>query len=163
MKLILEDDLIKKALEAFETKEYQVASKLFQEVFIRSKKSIDCFNAVVCLIYLKKFDDAEEKFINVVKAWNDEVDNRTAPPDTDQINLASLTYNFMRYLIQFKEYNRAWKYFLDMLGVYKHLKITDSTFLYLRGIPFFIDFITAMDLLFAELTIYQKNKKLYMI
>ena len=118
------------ALTYFRQGNYEKSTKMFDKLSSESRNPDDWFNLVTSLTLLSKFSESE-------KALKKAIELHTEFGNHDNISIPNMRFYYMQALKDMKEYERAYSQLVELSNCYTKLTITDGTFLYMRGIPFF--------------------------
>lgn len=122
------------ALVTFRKRDYASALPLFERVAAATGKSDDLFNVMTCSAILGQADHAQQIF--------DELTRRRESGDTDGPSLPQIWYYFGCSLREGGHPSRALPMVEKLRAVYEQLRITDDTFVYIRGVPFLSNTLT---------------------
>ncbi|MCB9062701.1 MAG: hypothetical protein H6622_14345 [Halobacteriovoraceae bacterium] len=114
----------------FHMKDYVNASKVYNDLAIQTQDSVDWFNLSISQTLLGEIDKGEESFKNCIKAIK-------LVGATTRFNRASALYYYGCSLFDVHQYEKSTDILLRLFPIYESLQITDTTFLYIRGIPSF--------------------------
>jgi len=139
-----------KAISNFHLENYKEASKYFEALSNETKSINDIFN-VVTSSTMAGFIEKGEKYIKIIENSNFSkmfTFNRKHPP------IHFMYFYYSKALLDQKEYTRSYEQISKLCEIYISLKITDDTFLYIRGVPFFHETIDTLK----EIYINQNGK-----
>lgn len=116
-------------LVKFRQGKFSESEKIFSDSAANSSDPVDWFNLMTSSTLNKNLDISK-------KAFNKAVDLRMSIKKSD-ISVPQIIYYYMLALRDIKEYTLAFDQFIKMADIYGKYGITDDTFLYMRGVPFF--------------------------
>lgn len=141
-------DLISKlALSYFHTENYNKSTSLFARLSENSQDPIMWFNLCTSAIMNKeelKGLDALNKAIRL---------NRETKTNGQGIPTPFMRLYATKALIDAEKYNLAFNQLNELAEVYGSLSITDPTFLYMRGVPFFDEFVKLVHSILPKQTV----------
>ncbi len=112
----------------------QESYKLSQNVFIKQTKNSnnpnDWLNLLTASTMNKNIYLSEKVLKKTLYLYQKNADESSVP-------IAYIYFYYMQALKDVKEYEKAFKQLENLKKIYSKLVITDGTFLYLRGVPFF--------------------------
>ncbi|MEZ6070023.1 MAG: hypothetical protein R3C10_07025 [Pirellulales bacterium] len=117
------------ALSRFRKKEYREASQLFRELADGSSGAGDWFNVVTSTTLAGDIAAGEEAFKTTLEC-------QEAAGYAQQPSVPFMRHWYACALRDQEEYGRALRQIEELRGMYEQLKITDDTFVYIRGVPF---------------------------
>ena len=117
------------ALIKFQSGNYSEAYPIFLEVSSSSNDVNDWFNVVTSSTLAGKIEISENAFARILKIH--ESTNYTQTPP-----LPIIRQYYACALRDVQEYSKALTQLNELTKIYEQLKITDDTFLYMRGVPF---------------------------
>lgn len=124
------------ALSHFQLREFDRSTKFFLELAKDSNNPNDHFNLATSATLNKDFDIGKKAFDNAVEMYRK---SGTA----ENLSIPNMAFYYLHALKDAGAYEKAFEQ-LEFLGeIYKKLGITDTHFLYMRGVPFFEDVIKA--------------------
>ncbi len=114
----------------FRQGKYNLSEEIFIKQTENSKNSDDWFNLVTSSTLNKNIELSEKAFKKTVEFYekNGKEDNLPIP---------YVYFYYMQGLRDVKEYEKAFTQLEKLKDIYSTLSITDTHFLYMRGIPFF--------------------------
>ncbi|XOV91786.1 MAG: hypothetical protein ACFHWX_16430 [Bacteroidota bacterium] len=126
------------ALSNFRLGDYGTSRIIFKELVVNSKNPDDWFNLVTSATLNNEIELGKQAFDKAIELYrkNGKKDNLSVP---------SMMFYYMQCLKDIKCYDLAFEQLDGLRKIYTDLKITDSTFLYLRGVPFFEHSIDASE------------------
>jgi tetratricopeptide (TPR) repeat protein len=113
----------------FRQRDYQASLQHFREAARESPEAIDWFNLASAELMAARPDGAEEAFQKAM-------DCQEASGYTQQPGVPFMMYFFMSALSKEGFQERAFGHLEELRKLYEAMKITDDTFVYVRGIPF---------------------------
>jgi hypothetical protein len=118
------------ALSYFQLRQFDKSSPLFSELAKGSTNPDDHFNLATSATLNKDFDTGK-------KAFDIAVEQYKKTGTQENMSVPTMAFYYLHALKDVGAYEKAFEQ-LEFLGeVYKKLGITDSHFLYMRGVPFF--------------------------
>ncbi len=117
-------------LSYFRQEKYDLAEEVFVNQTKMSNNPDDWFNLLTASTMNKDIHFSEE----VLKKTLDLSENNLSK---DSIPIPYIYFYYMQALRDVKEYEKAFEQLEKMKKIYSKFVITDATFLYLRGVPFF--------------------------
>lgn len=117
------------ALTYFRQGNYEKSTLEFNKLSLRSKNPDDWFNLVTSLTLDSKFLESEKAFKKAIELYADFGNH-------GNISIPNMRFYYMQALKDMKQYERAYSQLEALSEFYTKLTITDSTFLYMRGVPF---------------------------
>jgi len=118
------------ALTYFRQGDYEKSTSIFERLASNSTNTDDWFNLVSSLTLISKYSESE---IALKKA----IALRANPENKNDISIPNMRYYYMQSLKEMEQYQRAFTQLEVLSDFYTQFTITDSTFLYMRGMPFF--------------------------
>lgn len=120
---------LEQALKLSKEKKHMEAYPIYEELYNKNKNATNAFNLFQCAVYCGK-KDVEEKLYSKLKNY---VPKRTKDP----IELSGCFVRFYYGIIlcETKRNDEAIEIIDYLIDVISHYKITDPTFLYIRGVP----------------------------
>jgi tetratricopeptide (TPR) repeat protein len=116
-------------LGRFRSGEYQESLPFFEAAATGSDQAIDWFNLASAATLASEPDFAENAFRKAL-------DCQEASGYTQQPSVPFMMYIFMVTLSKEGFQERAFRHLEELRKIYEAMKITDDTFVYLRGVPF---------------------------
>lgn len=116
-------------LGRFRSGEYQESLPFFEAAATGSDQAIDWFNLASAATLASEPDFAENAFRKAL-------DCQEASGYTQQPSVPFMMYIFMFTLSKEGFQERAFRHLEELRKIYEAMKITDDTFVYLRGVPF---------------------------
>ena len=117
------------ALTYFRQGNYEKSTSMFDQLASDSKNPDDWFNLVTSLTLMSKYMESEKALKKAIELYA-EFGNH------DNISIPNMRFYYMQALKDMKQYERAYSQLEALSEFYIKLTITDSTFLYMRGVPF---------------------------
>ena len=118
------------ALTYFRQGNYEKSEGIFETLCLHSTNPDDWFHLVTSLTLNSKFKESEKTFSKTLK-YHKEFGTH------ENISIPNLRFYYMQGLKDMKQFDLAFTQLIRLTDFYRQLKITDSTFLYMRGVPFF--------------------------
>jgi hypothetical protein len=125
-----------KGLSYFRQGKYDLSEKIFTELSAKSTNPNDWFNVITSAALNKNFELSDKALEKTIEYYSENGTENDLP--TPQV-----FYYYMLALRDVKEYQKAFVQLEKLKDIYCKLVITDATFLYIRGVPFFEDAISA--------------------
>lgn len=122
------------ALSYFHTENYKKSTELFSQICEDSKDPLAWFNLCTSAIMNNEERKGLEALNNAIR-YNRETETNGKGMPTPFMQLYAT-----KALVDAGKYNLAFNQLNELAEVYGSLSITDSTFLYMRGVPFFEEF-----------------------
>lgn len=123
-------------LANFRLGNYAVAEKLFTTIAKDANTLEDWFNVLTSSTLNKHFDLSEQAFATIVEFY------KTGAQGNGP-SLPQVYFYYMQALRDVQEYENAFLKLSQLLQYYIQLRITDTHFLYMRGVPFLSDTLSA--------------------
>lgn len=124
-----------KGLSYFRLGKYNLSEEVFTELSKESTNPGDWFNLITSAALNKNFDLSEKALERTIEYYSEYGTENDLP-------IPQVFYYYMLALRDVKEYPKAFIQFEKLKDIYCKLAITDATFLYIRGVPFFEDTIS---------------------
>lgn len=124
------------ALAYYYKGDYENSLKHFESVAEKDRTTQNLFNVMTSLFALKKTDAAREIFDEMIKNHRGLQSTGTGKNFLPQLCVPYLRFYYANGLADAGEYAEAEIQLEELKNVYVQVKITDGTFLYIRGIPF---------------------------
>ncbi|MBA2613977.1 MAG: hypothetical protein H0U95_18585 [Bacteroidetes bacterium] len=131
------------ALAKFRQLKFSEAEKIFNELAQGSENSDDWFNVVTSAALNKNVDLSKIAFDNAVHFYQ-------IHQTKGNLGIPFMAFYYILALRDVKEYERAFEQFGLLRDIYASVSITDSHFLYIRGIPSFETAITEAKIIFEN-------------
>ena len=135
-------------LSYFRQGQFNLSEQTFVRLTENSTNPDDWFNLVTSSTLNKNVPLSEKAFARTIELYQEKGTKENLP-------IPQIYYYYMQGLRDIKEYSKAFEQLEKLKDIYSKLVITDSTFLYLRGIPFFEDTIEASKEILENI---EKNK-----
>ena len=119
------------ALSYFYNKDYEKSVPIFMEIAQKKNDVESWFNCLNPLLMTKRMQEAKDAFTRILtlhKGLNAE--------QPRELNIHFIRYFYACGLNDAGLFNEALEQLEELKKIYTTLKITDDTFLYLRGVPF---------------------------
>ncbi|HLP50588.1 MAG TPA: hypothetical protein VK154_06860 [Chitinophagales bacterium] len=114
----------------FQQGKFDLAEQAYLEQTSTSENSDDWFNLVTSSTLNRNIELGEQAYLKAIEFYKRNATNENLP-------IPQIYYYYMQALRDIKEYERAFLQLEKLKEIYCSLSITDSTFLYIRGVPFF--------------------------
>lgn len=114
----------------FQQGKFDLAEQAYFEQTRTSENSDDWFNLVTSSTLNRNIELSEQAYLKAIEFYKRNATNENLP-------LPQIYFYYMQALRDIKEYERAFLQLEELKEIYCNLSITDSTFLYMRGVPFF--------------------------
>ena len=130
------DELTKKealklvGLSYFRQGKYKLSEAVFIQLTENSSSPGDWFNLLSCATLNKNIELSEKALEKTIEFYSE---HGTA----EDLPIPQVFYYYMQALRDIKEYQKAFVQLEKLKDIYCKLVITDPTFLYIRGVPFF--------------------------
>lgn len=135
------------ALSYFHTENYKKSTELFSEICKDSKDPLAWFNLCTSAI----LNNEERKGLD---ALNHAIRyNRETKTDGEGIPTPFMQLYATKALVDAGKYNLAFNQLNELAEVYGSLSTTDDTFLYMRGVPFFSEFVKLGESILPKQTV----------
>ena len=116
-------------LSYFRQGQFSLSEQTFIKLTENSENPDDWFNLVTSSTLNKNVELSEKAYEKALELYQKNGTNENLP-------IPQIYYYYMQGLRDTKEYTRAFNQLEKLKDIYSKLVITDSTFLYLRGVPF---------------------------
>lgn len=116
-------------LSYFRLGRFDLSEQTFIKLTENSTNPDDWFNLVTSATLNKNIELSEKAYLKTIELYRKKGTKENLP-------LPHIYYYYMQGLRDVKEYPKAYKQLEKLKEIYSKLVITDSTFLYLRGVPF---------------------------
>lgn len=131
-------DIEKKLALAFYYKaDYTASLKHFESISIQDENTENLFNVLTSTLALKKIDQSRDIFNKIIKTHRGAKSTGKGKNFLPQLCIPYIRYYYAYGLTEAGIYDEAVVQLDELKKIYTSIKITDDTFLYLRGIPFF--------------------------
>lgn len=124
-----------KGLSYFRQGKYNLSEEVFTELSNQSTSPSDWFNLITSAALNKNFELSEKALKKTIEYYSEYGTKEDLP-------IPQVFYYYMLALRDVKEYQKAFTQLEKLKDIYCKLVITDATFLYIRGVPFFEDTIS---------------------
>jgi hypothetical protein len=149
------EDLRKKALSLFENAQYKESYPLFEELAKKTDQDHDWLSVVTSSAMAGEFDVAEKAFQflftritgKVEKHNNMIAEGKDGISDDIPVSPSQLLFYHSFSLAEGGNAQRALKPAGELTEIYCIGEITDDHFLYMRGVPFFANFLNLLQAL----------------
>lgn len=140
-------------LSLFRQAKYSESELIFQDLSEQSKNPDDWFNLTTSATLNKNIELSERAFYKSIELYNQ---NGTQ----ENLSIPNMHCYYMQGLGDVGEFEKAFFHFKKMKEFYSKFVITDSTFLYMRGMPFFEHFLEASELILKNINLENAKKEL---
>jgi tetratricopeptide (TPR) repeat protein len=117
-------------LSNFHLGNFQLSKELFEAVAEKRDDTVSWFNLMTSAVLAGDAEKGEDAFKKSLEA--NEKSGRKQQPSQPMI-----VYYYACALNDAKMYDRSLEYLNSLKRIYMQLKITDDTFVYMRGVPYF--------------------------
>ena len=142
-------------LSHFRQKQYSDSEIIFKEISKYTETPEDWFNLATSATLNKNIELSEIAFNKAVEFYKQS-------GTKESISIPNMHCYYMQGLSDVGEFEKAFVHFEIMIGFYCQFSITDSHFLYMRGMPFFEHFLESskpiLDKINSEKVIKQLTK-----
>lgn len=121
----------KLALSYYYKRDYAQSLKYFQEIAAEKENRENLFNVLMSALALKQTEYSGEIFNKLLN-----LRDRTDKNSPRELGIPYIRFYYARGLYEAKLYAEAMEQIEELKKIYLCLKITDDTFLYIRGVPF---------------------------
>lgn len=118
------------ALGNFRLGNFDLAQKSFVTLSKNSKNSDDWFNLVTSATLNNQIELGK-------KAFNTALDLYKKNGKRENLSIPNMMFYYMQCLKDISHFELAYEQLNELKKIYSELKITDGTFLHIRGVPFF--------------------------
>jgi tetratricopeptide (TPR) repeat protein len=118
------------ALGNFRLGNYGKSQQIFEMLASKSNNSNDWFNVVTSSTLNGNVDLGRSAFDKAVELYKKH-------KDKESISIPNMMFYYMQCLKDVNQFELAFEQLNELKKIYTELKITDGTFLHLRGVPFF--------------------------
>ena len=140
-------------LSLFRQTKYSESELIFQEVSEQSENPDDWFNLTTSATLNKNIELSERAFNKAIELYKQ---NGTQ----ENLSIPNMHCYYMQGLRDVGEFEKAFLHFKKMIEFYSKFVITDSTFLYMRGMPFFEHFLESSELILKNINPEDVKKRL---
>lgn len=140
-------------LSLFRQAKYSQSELIFQEVSEQSENPDDWFNLTTSATLNKNIELSERAFHRAIELYQK---NGTQ----ENLSIPNMHCYYMMGLRDIGEFEKAFLHFKKMKEFYSEFIITDSTFLYMRGMPFFEHFLDASELILKSVNLENVRREL---
>jgi len=120
---------------------FENSLKHFENIASQEENTENLFNVMMCLLSLKAIGRASAAFEKIIATHRGIQSTGQGAKFLPQLSVPYIKYYYACGCADAGVYDEAFLQLEELKKIYIQLKITDGTFLYLRGIPFFDDFI----------------------
>lgn len=128
--------LSKLALAYFHTEDYKKSTELFERICQNNENAVDWFNLATSAIMNNDTSKGLQALDTAIKL------NRETDTNAKGIPTPFMYLYASHALKDSKNFDLAFTQLNKLGEIYKTLSITDDTFLYMRGVPFFSEFVS---------------------
>ena len=125
-------------------KEYAKSLELAQEIALVLDDVTSWFNVLSALMALNQPQQGEEIFNKILKMHKGVKSTGKGANFIPQLCIPFIRYNYANMLIEIGLFADALSQLETLADIYCNVKITDATFLYIRGIPFFDGYLNSI-------------------
>lgn len=125
------------ALAYYYNGEYENSLRFFEKIVVQESNTENLFNVMMVLLPLKKIDQARDVFNEIIKTHRGRKSTGYGKKFLPQLCIPYIRYYYALGLTDVGNYEEAFVQLEELKKIYMQIEITDGTFLYLRGIPFF--------------------------
>jgi tetratricopeptide (TPR) repeat protein len=128
----------------FQKGRYIESADYWQDLVCTSQRPEDWLSVVTSTTLAKQIEKGEQYFEQALALFNEKTRAGEISPklqNSERISTAYLCHYYCHALCDVKATEKALKIFFKIGNIYKRIKTTDDTFLFIRGIPFFLEFI----------------------
>lgn len=141
------------ALSYYYTKDYANSLILFEQIALKNNDVASWFNVLTSLFPLNKTQQAKEVFNKILKMHKGAKSTGTVNHFLPQLCVPYIRYYYACGLAEAGLFEDSFEQLNELKQVYIKTKITDDTFLYMRGIPFLSSFLEVAKKVCAGLNI----------
>jgi len=139
------------ALSYFYNADYENSLKYFEKIAAQENSTENLFNVMMSLLPLKKSDQAKNVFNEIIRTYREADSATQGGKFVPLLCIPYIRYFYALELTNAEFYDEAFVQLEELKKIYMQVKVTDGTFLYLRGIPFFEDTLTLAKRIFDGL------------
>jgi tetratricopeptide (TPR) repeat protein len=121
----------KVALAYYYKQDYENSLTLFEEIALKKNNTESNFNVLMSLLPLNKIPQAKELFGKMIRT-----NKRLTEKQPRELAVPFIRYYYACGLCDAGLFDEALEQANELKKIYMDLKITDDTFVYLRGVPF---------------------------
>ena len=130
---------------------FKDAQLIFEKLTYKSNDPDDWFNLVTSSTLSGDIDKGKSAFDKSIEIYKKN-------GKRENLSIPNMMFYYMQCLKDVSRYELAFEQLEGLRKIYSELKITDSTFLYLRGVPFFEHTIDASEDIFKNMDIDKSCK-----
>ncbi len=145
------------ALSYYYKKDYKQSLSLFEEIALKKNDVESLFNVLMSLMPLNKTQQGKEVFNKLIKFHKEMGGAGKGQNFVPQLCIPFIRYYYANALLDAKLFEDALEQLEELKKIYIELKITDDTFLYIRGIPFMSDTLDLAKKIFEGLNMNFSN------
>lgn len=127
------------ALAYYYKADYENSLRLFEKIAVQKNNIENLFNVMMSLLSLKKIDQAKNIFNEIIRTHQGRKSTGQGKNFLPQLCIPYIRYYYALGLTDAEVYDEAHIQLDELKKIYMQVRITDGTYLYLRGIPFFSD------------------------
>lgn len=127
------------ALSYYYQSDYTNALLHFQNLAARDESTENLFNVMMSLLAMKNTDKARPVFQKLISTHRGAASTGQGKDFMPQLSVPYIRYYYACGLVDAGNYGEAEIQLEELKKVYTGAKITDDTYLYIRGVPFFGD------------------------
>ncbi len=131
-------------LSLFRQKKYSESEFIFQEISEQSENPDDWFNLTTSATLNRNIDLGDRAFNKAIELYKQNGTQKN-------LSIPNMHYYYMQGLRDIREFEKAFLHFKKLKEFYSKFVITDSTFLYMRGMPFFEHFLESSELILKNI------------
>lgn len=140
-------------LSLFRQTKYSESELIFQEISEQSENPDDWFNLTTSATLNKNVELSERAFYKSIELYKQK-------GTQENLSIPNMHYYYMQGLRDIGEFEKSFLHFKKMKEFYSKFVITDSTFLYMRGMPFFEHFLESSKLILKNINSENVKKEL---
>lgn len=138
----------KLALAYFHKQDFDNSLEHFESIAAKKETTENLFNVMTSLLSLGKIEQARDIFNRIIQTHRGTGKGKNFLP---QLCIPYIRYYYACGLVDAEFFDEALIHLEELKKIFIGVKITDDTFLYMRGIPFFADFIKLAQRVFIGL------------
>ncbi|MFL1895566.1 hypothetical protein ACJRPK_07675 [Aquimarina sp. 2-A2] len=140
-------------LSLFRQTKYSESELIFQEISEKSKNPDDWFNLTTSATLNKNIELSDKAFDKAIELYKQ---NGTR----ENLSIPNMHCYYMQGLTDIGKFEKAFIHFKKMKEFYGQYVITDSHFLYMRGMPFFEHFLESSEPILKNINLENAKKEL---
>lgn len=140
-------------LSLFRQKKYSESELIFLEISEQSENPDDWFNLTTSAILNRNIELSDRAFNKAIELYKQK-------GTQENLSIPNMHCYYMQGLRDVGEFEKAFLHFKKMKDFYSKFVITDSTFLYMRGMPFFEHFLDSSELILKNINKEDAKKEL---